>query len=242
MHNEITNLRGKSQVCPDFGPRQSSRLDLTLMDPLHPRRINAEAFVQAVFFKAYRARLNAFYPLLVSIANPDGAYAAVAGVRPAGGEALFSEHYLDEPIERLLGIERRWIVEIGNLAPASAGQARWLISTLTAFLTGAGFTRVVFTAVPRLRNAFTRMGLPLAKHADALRERLPDAQQGNWGTYYESRPAVYSGDIRVGDRAFRYVLGKSPDLDDIYRRGLAAGQGFANNRACGTDEQDYPFA
>jgi len=242
MQNEIISLRCKSPVCPGFGPRQSRRLDLTLMEPLHPRRINAEAFVQAVFFKAYRARLNTFYPLLVSIANPDGEYAAVAGVRPAGGETLFSEHYLDEPIERLLGTERRRIVEIGNLASASAGQARWLISTLTAFLTGAGFTRVVFTAVPRMHNAFTRMGLPLAKHADALRERLPDAQQGNWGAYYESRPAVYSGDIRVGDRAFRHVLEKSLYLDDIYRRALAAGQGFANNHASGTDEQDHPFA
>lgn len=111
------------------------------MDPLHHRHRSAEAFVQGVFYRAYRARLNAFYPLLISIANPDGGYAAVAGIRPAGGSALFSEHYLDEPVERLLGTGRRWIVEIGNLAPSSAGQARWLISTLTAFLAaGREFT------------------------------------------------------------------------------------------------------
>lgn len=242
MHNEIIRLRDKSQIYPDFAAQRPRCLVLTLMDSLHPRRLNAEAFIQDVYFTAYRARLNAFYPLLISIANPDGEYAAVAGIRPAGGEALFSEHYLDEPVERLLGTGRRLIVEIGNLAPASAGQARWLISTLTAFLTGAGFTHVVFTAVARLHNAFTRMGLPLAKHADALRERLPEALRHDWGTYYESRPAVYSGDIRVGDCAFRHALETSAYLKDIYLRALAAGRVFSNNRASGTDEQDHPYA
>jgi len=205
-------------------------LDFALMDLLHPRRRDAEDFVRGVFFNAYRARLNAFYPLLVSIAYPDDEYAAVAGVRPAGGEALFSEHYLDEPIEKILNVERHKIVEIGNLAPASAGQARWLICTLTAFLTGAGFTHVVFTAVPRLQNAFRRMGLPLTKHADARQEQLPEHQAAEWGSYYESKPAVFSGDIRVGHSAFSNIKETSPDLYFISRLAFDAGQAFAGSR------------
>jgi hypothetical protein len=205
-------------------------LDFTLMDLVHERRHEAEDFVRNVFFSAYRARLNAFYPLLVSIGYPDGEYAAVAGVRPAGGEALFSEYYLDEPIEKILNVERHKIVEIGNLAPASAGQARWLICTLTAFLTGAGFTHVVFTAVPRLKNAFRRMGLPLTKHADARQEQLPEHQAAEWGTYYESKPAVFSGDIRVGHSAFRNVEETAPDLYPISRLAFDAGRTFAGSR------------
>jgi hypothetical protein len=214
-------LRSRSQV---------EALDLTLLDLTHPKRHDAEDFVRDVFFNAYRARLGAFYPLLVSIGYPDGEYAAVAGVRPAGGEALFSEHYLDEPIEKILNVERQKIVEIGNLAPASAGQARWLICTLTAFLTGAGFTHVVFTAVPSLKNAFRRMGLPLTKHADARQEQLPERQAAEWGTYYESKPAVYSGDIRVGHSSFSNIKETAPDLYAISRLAFDAGQTFAGSR------------
>ena len=218
---QIPVLRSRSDI---------ESLDFTLMDLVHPRRRDAEDFVRDVFFNAYRARLNAFYPLLVSIGYPDGEYAAVAGVRPAGGEALFSEHYLDEPIEKILNVDRNKIVEIGNLAPASAGQARWLICTLTAFLTGAGFTHVVFTAVPRLQNAFRRMGLPLTKHADARPEQLPENEAAEWGSYYESKPAVYSGDIRVGHSAFSNIRETAPDLYAISRLAFDAGQEFAGSR------------
>jgi len=227
MLNENINLRAKPVMRSRI---RDVSLDLTLLDLTHPRRHDAEDFVRDVFFNAYRARLNAFYPLLVSIAYPDGEYAAVAGVRPAGGEALFSEHYLDEPMEKILNVERQKIVEIGNLAPASAGQARWLICTLTAFLTGAGFTHVVFTAVPRLQNAFRRMRLPLTKHADARQEQLPDYQVAEWGSYYESKPAVYSGDIRVGHSAFSNIRETAPDLYAISRLAFDAGQEFAGSR------------
>ena len=227
MLSENINLRIKPVV------RSRSldvNLDLTLMDLTHPRRHDAEGFVRDVFFNAYHARLDAFYPLLVSIAYPDGEYAAVAGVRPAGGEALFSGHRVAEPVEKILNVERNKIVEIGNLAPASAGQARWLICTLTAFLTGAGFTHVVFTAVPRLQNAFRRMGLPLTRHADARQEQLPEHQAAEWGSYYDSKPAVYSGDIRVGHRAFSNIKETAPDLYAISRLAFDAGQTFAGSR------------
>jgi len=227
MLSENINLRVKPVL---LSRSQGMGLDLTLMDLTHPRRHHAEDFVRGVFFNAYRARLDAFYPLLVSIGYPDGGYAAVAGVRPAGGEALFSEHYLNEPVEKILNVERNKIVEIGNLAPASAGQARWLICTLTAFLTGAAFTHVVFTAVPRLQNAFRRMGLPLTKHADARQEQLPEREAAEWGSYYESKPAVYSGDIRVGHSAFSNIKETAPDLYPISRLAFDAGQTFAGRR------------
>ena len=209
-------------------PARSQQLSLALMDLLHPRRVRAEAFVESFFRQAYGAQLQTFYPLLISILFPGGEYAAVAGVRPAGSsKALFSEHYLDEPVECILGVDRHKIVEIGNLAPASAGQARWLICTLTAFLSGAGFTHVVFTAVPKLKNAFTRMGLPLTKHAGASAERLPPEQAVIWGSYYESRPAVYSGDIRIGEHAFSKAIGVDQALRELSTHACEIGRAFA---------------
>ena len=239
MSNNIIEVEKDMVQLPAASAAAYMCLDLELMDPSHPERATAEAFVRAVFKDAYDARLSTFYPLLMSIIWPDSRYAAVAGVRPAGAEALFSEHYLGAPIEALLGVEREKIVEIGNLAPASAGQARWLICTLTAFLSGAGFTHVVFTAVPRLYNAFRRMGLPLLKHADARPDCLPAAQVREWGSYYNSKPAVYSGDIRVGERAFRKLMATDPELRDISRRAFRAGLIFTNQ---GADERDPAIA
>ena len=224
MLNEDIVLQAESA---GFTRRRDVSLELSLVDPVDPRRHDTEAFVREVFLKAYRAKLNTFYSLLVSINYPDGEYAAVAGVRPAGSEALFSEHYLDKPVDQILGVERCKIVEIGNLAPASAGQARWLICTMTEFLTAAGFTHVVFTAVPRLYNAFGRMGLPLTKLADARQEQLPGRSAAEWGSYYDSKPAVYTGDIRVGHRAFSDVGNTNPDLVTLTRLAIDAGQEFA---------------
>jgi hypothetical protein len=235
MLNTIKEISYGMVPLPTASAAGSTRLNLELMDPSHPERATAEAFVRAVFKDAYDARLPRFYPLLMSIIWPDSRYAAIAGVRPAGAEALFSEYYLDAPIEELLGVGREKIVEIGNLAPASAGQARWLICTLNAFMSGAGFTHVVFTAVPRLRNAFRRMGLPLQKHADARPGCLPAAEVREWGSYYNSSPAVYSGDIRVGERAFRKLIATDPEMRDITRRAFRAGRMFANQ---GADERD----
>jgi hypothetical protein len=242
MLNKIKEINKELVPLPAASAAGSLRLDLELMDPAHPERATAEAFVKAVFKDAYDARLSTFYPLLMSIIWPDSRYAAIAGVRPAGAETLFSEHYLDAPIETLLGVARAKIVEIGNLAPASAGQARWLICTLNAFMSGAGFTHVVFTAVPRLRNAFRRMGLPLHKHTDARPECLPAAKVREWGSYYNSSPAVYSGDIRVGERAFRNLMATDQELHDITRSAYRAGRIFANQGVPPVDERDHTIA
>ena len=47
---------------------------------------------------------------------------------------------------------------MGNLATVSSGGARWLIIALTAYLQGAGYDWVVFTAVRSLRNSFEKPG------------------------------------------------------------------------------------
>ena len=203
-------------------------LDLALIDLAHPERAGAEAFVRSVYAQTYGARLDNFYPVLLRITRPDGSYIAVAGIRPAGGQVLFSEHYLDQPIETLLGKERCRIVEVGNLAPASAGQARWLIGAVTAFLAGGGFSNVVFTAVPRLKNAFSRMGLPLMRLADARPDQLPDGQAQDWGSYYEHDPAVFSGDIQHGFHAFTRFMTTRPELRNILQQAHTAGAVFAN--------------
>lgn len=167
-----------------------------------PGRPAVEQFVQRVFARMYGADISSFYPTLLSFSQL-GALHGVVGYRPAAGATLFSEQYLDQPLERLISaywdtpVERDQIVEVGNLALASPGQARWVIAAVTAFLHAAGYRWVMFTAVAPLINAFRRLGLKPIVLAPADPARLADDGQ-YWGSYYATRPSVCVGDIEAG--------------------------------------------
>lgn len=190
-----------------------------------------EAFIQAVFARSYGASIQQFYPHLLGLRRSDLSLAAVAGLRPAYAGKLFCETYLDAPVEILLAtacgqqVSRRHVVEVGNLAPASAGQARWLIATVTAYLHGAGFSWVVFTAVPVLHNAFLRMGLQPLALADADPARLAASEQGRWGSYYDGRPVVYAGHVRQGYQALdQAACPQLPLMQRLWQDALFHGQ------------------
>lgn len=208
----------------------ATALRIEHLAPGQAGRHHHEAFIRQVFLHAYAARISTFYPHLLGITRPDAAFAAVAGIRPASREALFSEFYLDAPIENLVAghagrsLGRTEIAEVGNLAPASAGQARWLIAALTAYLHAAGFTWVVFTAVPRLYNAFARMGLRPIGLAAADVTRLDPALQDDWGSYYEARPVVYAGEISQGFHALNRLIDPAlPHLWALWHDALELG-------------------
>jgi hypothetical protein len=196
---------------------------VVLMDAGHPDRAQAEAMVQEVFKASYGARLRSFYPFLLGIKGADGEYRAVAGIRP-GSHPMFAEHYLDRPPEELLGVPRENIVEIGNLATRRNGEIRWIIAAVTAFLHGVGFTRVLMTITPLLRNSFKRMGLPLSYLADARQESLPADQAGDWGAYYDCSPQVCYGHIAIGYQAFRKRVDAQASLRLAWENALNLGQ------------------
>ena len=190
-----------------------------------PGREPLKAFVRLIFEKAYGARIDTFYPHLIGIRREDGSFAAVAGVRPAGAGALYAEQYLDEPLEVMLSrssgrpVSRAEVVEVGNLAPAGAGQARWLIAALTAYVHAAGFSHVVFTAVPALHNAFRRMGLPLTRLATADPSRLAADGKDDWGSYYQAGPQVCAGRIALGHAVLNdFISARRPRLRRLWRQ------------------------
>lgn len=175
------------------------RLESVLRDD--PRRATLEAFVRAVFRRGYAADVTHFAPELLGDIDAEGRVHAVLGLRPAADGALFCEAYLDRPVEQLIAglcdrpLSRDEIVEIAHLAPEHAGQARALIAALTRHLHARGVNWVVFTAVPRLRNAFCRMGLEPLPLAPADPARLPRGEAARWGRYYDVLPVVYAGDV-----------------------------------------------
>jgi hypothetical protein len=177
---------------------------LDIIEPDHADRAEIESFIRATFFDVYQARVNIFMPHLVRLRTIHNHLVAVVGYRDAANHSLYLEKYLDEPIEDVLSaqlgqpVRREDIVEVGNLADAAPGGARAAIIILTAFLHSAGYRWVVFTGVPKLRNAFGRLGLDPIELAPADPMRLRPEEREDWGAYYAGQPLVMGGDIRQG--------------------------------------------
>jgi hypothetical protein len=87
---------------------------------------------------------------------------------------------------------RRYIVEVGHLAAARAGEGRRLILRLGPHLAAEGFEWVVSTLTQELRNLFVRMGVAPLALGVADPAVLGD-QAAQWGSYFDHRPLVLAG-------------------------------------------------
>src|SRR5579859_1885066 len=86
-------------------------------------RRTAEAFIAACYARRFGAQITAFMPRLFTLRDEAHGICAAFGLRCAQ-HRLFSERYLDAPIEQLIAgsagrrVERREIVEVGHLCGA----------------------------------------------------------------------------------------------------------------------------
>lgn len=216
-------------------------VDLVHTGPAHPLAPRLQDFVAAVFRRAHSAEVSTFHPQLIGLTT-DAGLRAVLGYRCGGDSRLFSEQYLDLPAEQAIArvlaepVERGQLVEVGNFALADPGHARWVIAAMTAFLVGAGYRWVLFTATRPLFNAFRRLGLKPQQLACADPERL--AGGGDWGRYYECQPMVYAGDVLAGWSKLRSCGGaQGAQMQALLLRARALGE----LHAAGTHD-DAPLA
>ncbi|WP_323847422.1 thermostable hemolysin [Microbulbifer magnicolonia] len=157
-------------------------------------RSEVEAYIAARFADAYGARVRNFLPLLLSQRQGCSIHAAL-GMRRADSGPLFLEQYLDQPVEQLLAtaggrpVARTDIVEIGNLVSTSRGSSRLLFLMLAELFAAAGITWAIFTATPEVRSLLQKLTGNQLVLCMADGERL-GADLADWGSYYETRPAV----------------------------------------------------
>jgi hypothetical protein len=175
---------------------------ITSIDAPGAERDRCEAFVADVYARTYGARVSHFLPLLLGLGSSCAGLQGVIGARPGRRPGpLFLEQYLERPVERALsdrlgaGVRRDELVEVGNLASAGGGRlGPALITTLAAWLDGAGMPWAVFTATRGLRTLFGRLGIRLVDLASAPGERVGD-QLADWGSYYETAPRVVAAEV-----------------------------------------------
>lgn len=203
------------------------------LQPGMAQRITAERFVSACFKRHYGAEISHFMPLLMSLRDQHDRLKAVLGFRYADEHPLFLENYLDQPVEQLLAgklkmpVVRSRLVEVGNLAVASAGGGRWLITALTAYLSNTGAEWALFTIGPVLSNAFRRLGLELIELAEARREALPIEEQRRWGSYYDQRPKVMAGNLAHGHAVLWSHCQQERSMRELWQSAERAGRQVA---------------
>ena len=166
-----------------------------------PRRAEAEGFIRDVFATHYGARVASFTPD-VMLLEQNGKPSAAAGWRGAASGRLFLESYLEHPAEALISrlaghpVAREKVVEVGHLASRQAGGGVRMILTLAVHLDRLGYEWVMFTATSELIGIFAKLGLPPLALAVADPACLEEAAR-DWGRYYDTRPIVVAGRIRL---------------------------------------------
>lgn len=216
-HPSAWSLTLRAMFAPFFGDRPESEpypppaaedgfARYHLHEHADKSRAVVERFISRRFEESFGSRVLTFMPRLFSLRDQNGRICGAFGLR-SGQSRLFLEQYLDRPIETIvtartgMRAERREIVEIGHFSGAFPGAVRTMIGLLTEQLYQEGYAWVAFTGTASLRNAFSRMGLPILDIQPARAECLPAEERAAWGSYYEHAPHVVIGQVGVGHAA-----------------------------------------
>jgi hypothetical protein len=156
-------------------------------------RTAVEGEIRKLYWDRYAARISSFPDTLVTDLGPSGNIECAAGIH-YGCQGLFSECYLDLPIESILSqrfgraIRRNQVVEVCNLAAIRPGQSLAFVRRVVEFAATADAECAIFTATRALRTLLQRSGLKMTELARAERSRVKNPD--DWGNYYDHDPRV----------------------------------------------------
>jgi hypothetical protein len=163
-------------------------------------RTTAEIYIAEQFAKEYDAQISSFLPQILTMRCTEGLSAAV-GLRQAGKEPLYLEHYFSEPVERLIQagaahkVVRSRIVEVGNLVATQRGASHLLFILVSALLQKQGTEWMVFTATRQVTQILRRLKFETVFLAEADQSKMAAEDVAAWGQYYRHQPHVVAGDL-----------------------------------------------
>jgi hypothetical protein len=178
-----------------------------LHDQASPKRDELQQYVYDCFRRAYAADIAEFAPLLLELRCAERT-SGVVGIRAAGQHSLFSEQYLDAPIERVVSdftgqsVQRSQILEIASLAALRPGACQLINIMLVASAHAAGFRYGCFASTSQLQRILQKQHFSVATLAAAEPECLGD-DAARWGSYYETEPRVLLVDIEASFQALQ---------------------------------------
>ncbi|MDZ5650073.1 thermostable hemolysin [Nitrospirillum sp. BR 11828] len=163
----------------------------------HSLRPAVEQLVRDIYARTYGARITRFPRLMMAALDSAGEPACAAGVRTTA-DGFFSEAYLDQPVERVLGhhtgrhVHRARVFEITTLVSRRPSLSAGFFHSMALRGAVEGYDWCFFTATARLRLLLQRLHPPLLLLAQADPARQADAAA--WGRYYDSAPTVCAAD------------------------------------------------
>jgi hypothetical protein len=170
-----------------------------------PGRPELEEFVGVAFKRKHDATVTSYLPTLLSFRDPAGVLRGVVGLRGAGEHRLYLEQYLEQPVEAAIAaasgqpVERRQVVEVGNLAGTNCRTAMRMVAALPAYLLANDYQWIVFTATNAVRGILQGFGAPLVELARADGSRVANGPD-RWGRYYDTDPRVLAGYLPASRR------------------------------------------
>ena len=170
-----------------------------------PQRDELEAFVARAFERRHDARVQSFMPTLLSFRDAGGELRGVIGLRGAARQSLYLEQYLGQPVEQAIAaaigrpVDRRHVVEVGNLAGANCRTAMRMVAALPAHLLAQEYEWIVFTATSAVRGILQGFRAPLVELARADASRVASGPD-HWGRYYDTDPRVLAGYLPASRR------------------------------------------
>jgi Thermostable hemolysin len=156
-------------------------------------RSAVEDAIRKRYWERYGAILSSFARTIVAELSQSGNVECAAGIR-FGSEALFSECYLDQPLELVLRdqfgrtVRRDKIVEVSHLAAPCSGRSLVFVKNLIELLRTRDAEWAIFTATRPLRALLRRNRLAMTELGCADRSRVPHPEC--WGNYFEHDPRI----------------------------------------------------
>jgi len=164
-----------------------------LITQTHSLRRQVEHQIRKTYCERFSAQIKTLPALLVASEDGTGGIECAAGIRFTD-RSLFSECYLDSPVERVLkqrlgcNVRRAQVVEICNLVARKPGCSLQFISDVISLVESLDAHWAIFTATRPLRSLLRRNGIAMTELARADRNRVPNPS--DWGTYYKHDPWV----------------------------------------------------
>lgn len=194
----------------------STSYKIELVSTFSHSRKEVEQFIKQGYLDNYAATLDALSPLILSVrSNSNDEMVAAFGFSYADQGHLYSESYLEKPIEKVLAncsstdsnkksVKRSKVIELSHFSISEHINKLSIICFINKYLNSLNANWLVFTSDVAVTNEFEKLGLELIYLCDANKRAVATAST-NWGSYFDSSPRVYCSQISRSFESSSYL-------------------------------------